>query len=66
MIIFGPQLTLGGHMANTKPQSTLDTKIAIQAALDQTRRKYQRQVTAVKNTEQLIIALEYQLEQLSK
>lgn len=54
-------------MPNTKPgQSTVDTRIAIQSALDQARRKYTRQTDAVKKTEQLILALEYQLEQMSK
>lgn len=55
-------------MATNKPapQSTLDTKIAIQSALDQARRKYQRQVKAVKDTEQLILAFEYQLDRLSE
>ena len=52
-------------MATTN-QSTIDTRIAVQKALDQTRRRFQRQTQALKDTEQLIVALEYQLDQLLK
>ncbi len=60
---FGKQITLEEQIMAT---SAMDLKVAVAKALEQARTKFTRQTQALKDTEQLILALEHQLEVMSK